>query len=730
MTESPTSPKRIAESASLHAFVNAYLREVRDGSWYEPREFSRVHGVALDRGERWVVVLELESSAQSIALGVRFRSRVARHCFTSVFRRKRWEREWMPVDGLSVSLALIEQIYAGSPNCDARFEMLSRVVESQQVMARYVEAYLARATPDPLGFIASEQASVLGHWLHPSPKSRQGFLPYHHEHYAPELAGRFQLHFFAADRSLSEHMSVAGTAADEIARDLARRGPNPQAFGQLVAPLGDGFCLLPVHPLQAQWLRHQDYVHRLLLEGRLVDLGPQGPAFTATSSVRSLYCETEPYMLKVSIPVKVTNSLRKNLRSELGDGLWLSVLFRRCGLAAAFPRLQIIEDPAYVTVTLPDREETGFEVIFRSNPFRVDAAGAPGPQVHSILSLAQDPLRARDTSILAALVQRHALTARVELEDAAIRWFEAYFSCAVEPVIGIYDRYGIALEAHQQNVMVELGPSGLPQVAYYRDVQGVGLSQSFRERHLALVPELANQTKIFEPDEIVRNGLGYYLIFNQLFAIVHRLAADGLATEAALLEISRHRFRELRGSMRELGIVLIDRLLESPTLAFKGNLLTRIADVDELETENELGVYTQVANPLATPSAQRTAASCDRGAVCDDRIRHLGRTTRRGEVEVRGGRRYIELLCKHWAHKLEVQRDHDGAAVVFPKDVDDPDYPEDAIARFDATDERLYVQLTAFTPTQIDVLSEVIDSHLNRFAFREGGLRFVWEGSS
>lgn len=100
---------------------------------------------------------------------------------------------------------------------------------------------------------------------------------------------------------------------------------------------------------------------------------------------------------------------------------------------------------------------------------------------------------------------------------------------------------------------------------------------------------------------------------------------------------------------------------------------------------------------------------------------------RSGEVEVRDGRRYIEMLCKHWAHKLEVQVDEVGGTVVFPKETDDPDYPEDAIAKFAATEERLHVHLTAFTPTQLAVLCRVIDDHLDRFAFREGGLRFVWD---
>jgi uncharacterized protein len=101
--------------------------------------------------------------------------------------------------------------------------------------------------------------------------------------------------------------------------------------------------------------------------------------------------------------------------------------------------------------------------------------------------------------------------------------------------------------------------------------------------------------------------------------------------------------------------------------------------------------------------------------------------TRIGRAEVQNSRRYIEKLCKHWAHKLDISLDDDSARVVFPKEEDDPDYPQDAIAVFRTTESRLDVQLTAFTLTQVEALCGVIDDHLDRFASRDGGLRLTWE---
>jgi siderophore synthetase component len=604
------SARKIADNASFQAFANCYLREVDTGLWQSAASWQAATGVRLERGETHVVKLELESQGQVLALGVHFRSRVGRHTLTEIFRRKLFHREWQRIDALSAQLILVDALYAQRPESEQRLELISRMVESRQVMAEYVQRRLDRSADDHSAFIESEQAIVLGHWLHPTPKSRQGIHGWQHAHYAPELGGRFQLHFFAADRGLVEQCSILDSSAEELSRQIASRDPDMEKYLRVVAPLGDERCLLPLHPLQAQWLLHQDYVRALLAEGQLIDLGRLGATFTPTSSVRTLYSESAELMIKLSIPVKITNSLRINLQTELGDSVWISQLLRVCGIAQEFPELRSIEDPAYITVALPEREETGFEVIFRSNPFQAHQT------VHSIAALTQDPLTAAGRSVLAEAVQSLANTDHSSLEQASRRWFDAYWKCAIEAPLRVYDRYGIALEAHQQNVLLELEASGLPRYCYCRDIQGLALSERFRDELIARVPELAQQTKVFEPDDIVRNGFGYYVFFNQLYAVINRFALDGLLDEGALIGVVRQKLIELRPCLQSLGEELVATLLERKTIPCKANLLTRLADMDELQSENELAVYTQVENPLHVPhldtSPARAATSSTR----------------------------------------------------------------------------------------------------------------------
>ncbi len=606
----------VASHASFQALANCYLREVNSGNWYSALGWQQSSEVTVGEHESHVVELELKAQRRLLAIGISYRSLVGRHTLTCAYERAVNSQTWKPIDPLSAQLLLVDDVYAQAPDSSERLELIGRVIESHQAMTAYLNQSAANgcsqngAAASDVGFINSEQSVVFGHWLHPTPKSRQGITTWQHEHYAPELGGRFQLHFFAAARELVEQHSLSSASAEEISGRIARHGRQNRIQRRLIAELGDQYCLIPVHPLQAQWLLHQRYVLDLLDQERLVDLGRLGSTFTPTSSVRTLYCETLDFMVKVCLPVKITNSLRINLKSELGDSVWISKLLRECDARNKFPTLRVIEDPAYITVSLPDREETGFETIFRDNPFR-RVTESPAAHVQSVAALVQDRLPGQIASQLGRIVRTIAEQEAVSVQEASHRWFDAYWRCSIAPTLCLYDEFGISLEAHQQNVLLEFDHSGYPRLCHYRDIQGLALAEGAREQLLRLVPELAQQPKVFEANDIVRNGFGYYVFFNQLYSVINRMGLDDLVSEAELLEVLKGKLIELRRGMERFGGAFIDVLLREPAIPCKANLLTRIADVDELQAENELGVYTMVNNPLCalTESSDETLVS-------------------------------------------------------------------------------------------------------------------------
>ncbi len=79
--------------------------------------------------------------------------------------------------------------------------------------------------------------------------------------------------------------------------------------------------------------------------------------------------------------------------------------------------------------------------------------------------------------------------------------------------------------------------------------------------------------------------------------------------------------------------------------------------------------------------------------------------------------RYLQQLCKHWSHKLEVEFDPTHGTIRLPGEV---------VATLDAEADALTVRLQAPSDEALDRMKMVVADHLDRFAFREAPLPFDW----
>lgn len=88
--------------------------------------------------------------------------------------------------------------------------------------------------------------------------------------------------------------------------------------------------------------------------------------------------------------------------------------------------------------------------------------------------------------------------------------------------------------------------------------------------------------------------------------------------------------------------------------------------------------------------------------------------------------RYLQQICKHWQHNLQVEFTPENGTVIFPRDVRGADYPGDAVVTFNAVEDGLDVRIDASNDAQLEGLKDVVARHLDRFAFREGELQYHW----
>jgi hypothetical protein len=96
------------------------------------------------------------------------------------------------------------------------------------------------------------------------------------------------------------------------------------------------------------------------------------------------------------------------------------------------------------------------------------------------------------------------------------------------------------------------------------------------------------------------------------------------------------------------------------------------------------------------------------------------------QVPTANASRYLQQLCKHWAHNLTVDFTAERGTVVFPKNARGADWPGDGLVTMIAHADRLECRIDASVAGQLDGLKGALARHLDRFAFREAPLRFDW----
>jgi hypothetical protein len=91
-------------------------------------------------------------------------------------------------------------------------------------------------------------------------------------------------------------------------------------------------------------------------------------------------------------------------------------------------------------------------------------------------------------------------------------------------------------------------------------------------------------------------------------------------------------------------------------------------------------------------------------------------TVAKARVPTANAAKYLQQLCKHWSHKLDVDHSDRRGVVRFPS----------AVATMEASQDSLLVTIEAEESETLERMKGVVASHLDRFAFREAPLPFEW----
>ncbi|MCJ2043047.1 hypothetical protein MKK58_00555 [Methylobacterium sp. J-078] len=310
-----------------------------------------------------------------------------------------------------------------------------------------------------------ESALPDGHRYHPCFKSRIGFSLADNRAFGPEFGAAIHPVWVATHRSIADAKAMGvpdGQDADLIA--LSLDAETRARFAARIVERGGQpreFHLLPVHPWQ--WERVGDAatapLHRA---GTLIRLGPAPHAYSAQQSIRTLADRTEPQAptLKLALSIRNTSTARTLAPHTVLNAPIVSAWLQAVMAGDPFLRNSgtiLLAERMGVAVTVPpeiDRDGTlrgALSAIWRD---------PVAPHLGTEAAVPFTALTHRDGTapFIADWIARHG----------AEPWVDALLRAALLPVMHLLLVQGIALESHQQN-MVLLHRDGWPTRVALKD---------------------------------------------------------------------------------------------------------------------------------------------------------------------------------------------------------------------------------------------------------------------
>ena len=583
--------KELANRLAMQHLVNAYSQETGKASLFEKYQQNSTQ-LAFSQGLT-LLSLPLSLIQAQLFVPLSYVSRVGRHRIAALPQIFQKGQKLNFSAAAMVSLLLEELVQQSEGHVDAA-SLVERWIQSRDALQQFLniraEDFDALVQVEQ-GFIESEQALILGHSMHPAPKSRTGFVHEDWQKYSPEACGQTQLHYWlVAPEYIAEGTALEQVFSIQLKQEIKWHLSESEL--ETLAAYAH-YKLLPLHPWQARYLQSKVWFKSLKAKLKIIDLGEKAWIFSPTTSVRTLASFNAPWMLKPSLSVMITNSIRVNLakechRGEMTHRLWHSELGQ--SILKQCPTLKAVNDPAWIALQLDGEIIDETICIVRDQPF------IPEQQVTCIASLCQDhPVEERNrfNALFDQIASQQKLNDKAQI---AHDWFKTFLNISLSPLMYVYHRYGMAFESHQQNVLVEL-KDGWPQWLWLRDNQGFYYIEEFAGEILQQFPELHDKAHAVGSKAFVDERFSYYFFGNTLFGIINAIGATGFVSEQDLLSVLQQHLFDLLKQYPESS--LIQSLLYQPTLPYKGNLLTRLYELDELiaPVENQ-SVYIQLANPL------------------------------------------------------------------------------------------------------------------------------------
>ena len=607
--------RQTAEELSFTILINNCFREFQNASFYigVPKYDEELAAFIRKSDKELHLQMTFTSFNTDVFIPVLYRSDCQlQHVYDfPAFERNNSSGKINSIDIFRFMEIVVSECNVKYPDSD-RKNILNRLQNSIGNMTTFLDFFSGeniQVNKPFQTFIESEQNLVTGHSFHPLTKSREGFSEADLFKYSPETGGRFQVHYFLAHPAIVlEKSTDAYPFSKLLSEDLLTYIPQDHKALKIISENPE-WKPVPVHPWEAGYLNTLSEVQEMQELGLLIDIGSWGPLYTATSSVRTVYNETSPWMLKFSLHVKITSAERVNHLSEMHRGYDFSrLLLKSFGkeLQEQHPDIEFLYDPGFISLNYKGCNIAGFNTSFRNNPFIRDKANS---NTGLLASICQDEVLGQPARI-ALVIEKTAEVMGSSVSEAAKTWFGKYLDMILPATVTMFETYGFICELHQQNILIEMGKDYLPQKLYLRDNQSYLFRKTKKEYLCSIIPELSNNEDNFQKEISLLDLLSHFLITSNIAALIQAFGKNELVSESELIEIFYQKTLQIHN---ENPGKITEYLLTRRHWCIKGNLLNAIRNIDAgtatvsvvyLKTPNILH-YRYISNNLLFPGSKQ-----------------------------------------------------------------------------------------------------------------------------
>ena len=422
----------------------------------------------------------------------------------------------------------------------------------------------------------SESLVLEGHPTHPLTKTKLPLTSEEIRRYAPEFEKIIPLHIMLVS---SSHIRTTSMENDEqyiVNQVIPELKDKLQSFLKPLDLEMNNYRAIFVHPWQYDHVIGERF--KTWISEKILIPTPFTVESKATLSFRTMELLHHPFHIKLPVNVQATSAVRTVSTVTTVDGPKLSYALQ--DMLNIYPELKVSAEPFGEYVDVDADLARQLACIVREKPV-----------------LAQEG----STIVSASLVNRNPVDDDV-IVDSYIKWINnelttesieqfirQYTSTLVRPLIAYIQDYGIALEAHMQNTIVNLGPN-YQMNFLVRDLGGSRIDLQTLKHKLPDV-KITNESLIADSIKAVIGKFQHAVVQNQLAELIHHFNQYDMVNEERLFKIVQQEIEAAIDANKNHAQAL-HRVLFGPTISVKALLSMRM--------ENKVKKYlnTELENPI------------------------------------------------------------------------------------------------------------------------------------